>query len=653
MQKSDFKALTLKLLGSLALGLALTACGGNDSSRLDGFDPGDDPSPGNGDSEGEVDGGRAQLGRGTGDEFVAGEIGVGIGADTSLSPGGRTSLDVSLIDSFGELITSPVSVSFNSDCISTGASNLIGTDEEGGSSVATSNGTATVTYLANGCVGEDPITARATYEGQSVGSARATIVVEADTIQTLSFVGASPEVINIRGAGGNETSLVTFRVLGSTGAPMRGVPVTFELTNTLGGIALVNSSDNSNANGEVSTTVQSGAIPTTVRVTARTAEVSTQSRQLAISTGIPDQNSMTLSATDPYPVAWNYNGVESQLTVHMADAFNNPPPAGTAVYFTTSGGSIEPECFTTNFGCSVTWSSSNPKPGKNEAQLFSVGITENEFGHAQSFSILCPAGMAECRHGRFKVLATALGNESFIDESGSGLYDGPPDIFATGGNCSPNVPKSSASVVTLNPDDIDSMSCDDLGEAYLDKNFNGERDVSEEYVDHNNDNQHTLADGIFNGILCSDSALAAGYCNRDTVTIREDIDMVMVCASPYLVDGNLPGHRDVVLGRGASTTIRMLLADCNGNGMPAGTTVALNDAQANDVSAEVFPDGALAGSSEPGVVTVGITANDSEDSAPGGVIFVTVTAPTPGGELTSTAAVIGISTPPPEPEPAQ
>lgn len=647
MQKTDSKTLALKLFGGLALGLALTACGGNDSSRLDGFDPGD--GPGDGDNGGEVDGGRAQLGRGTGDNFVAGEIGVGIGTDTSLSPGGRTSLDVSLVDSFGELITSAVSVSFNSDCISTGASNLDGTDEEGGNSVATSNGTATVTYRANGCVGEDPITARATYEGESVGSARATLVVEADTIQTLTFIEANPDVISVKGAGGNETSTVTFRVLGSTGAPMRDVPVTFELNNTLGGIALVNSSDNSNANGEVSTTVQSGTIPTTARVTARTADVSTQSSRLSISTGIPDQNSTTLSASDPFPVAWNYNGVESQLTVHLADAFNNPPPDGTAVYFTTSGGTVEPECFTENGGCSVSWLGSNPKPGKGEAQLFSVEVTEDELGRAQSFAILCPAGMAECRHGRFKVLASALGNESFIDETGSGLFEGPPDIFATGGDCSPNAPQSSASVVTQDPNDIDSMACDDLGEAYLDKNFNDERDVGEEYVDHNNDNQHTFGDGIYNGILCSAEALADGYCTRDTVTIREDITMVMVCASPYLVEGNLPGHRDVVLGRGDSTTIQMLLADCNGNGMPAGTTVALNDAQANDVSAEVFPDGALAGSSEPGVITVGITANDSEDSAPGGVIFVTVTAPTPGGELTSTAAVIGISSPPPEP----
>lgn len=652
MQKSDSKTLALKLFGGLALGLALTACGGNDSSRLDNLDPGD--APGDGDSEGEVDGGRAQLGRGTGDNFVAGEIGVGIGAGTSLSPGGRTSLDVSLVDGFGELITSPVSVSFNSDCISTGASSLTGTDEEGGSSVETSNGTATVTYRADGCVGEDSITARATYEGVSVGSARANLVVEADTIQTLSFVGAEPEVISIKGTGGNETSTVTFRVLGTTGSPMRDAEVNFSLTPSgTGGLALVNSSDRSNANGEVTTTVQAGTLPTAVRVTASTetdvGSISTQSNQLAVSTGIPDQNSTSLSASDLYPVAWNYDGIESSLTIRLADAFENPAPDGTAVTFTSSGGAVDSSCTTEGGACSVTWRSQNPRPEPSEGFV----VTEAPLG------VFCPDGLpanqtTNCRPGRVKVLATALGNESFEDMNSNGVYNHGTDIFLsdnTDGRCDPNRPKSYS--------DVDEAGCDDLGTAYLDRDFSGSYDSDEVIValspDENSDgSEHRSGDGIYNGVLCSEASRDAGECNRDSVTVRDDIMIVMTSAEPYFMpDGRLPGQEDVELAPGESATITMLLADKNGNGMPAGTALSLNDELARNVEAAIFPDGELSGSSEPGTISVTITADDNPDNPAGGVLFVRIAAPTPGGELVSSPTSISISAPPPPPEPEE
>ncbi len=649
MQKSDSKTLALKLFGGLALGLALTACGGNDSSRLEGFDPGD--APGEGDGGGVVDGGPAQLGRGTGADFVAGEIALGIGAGASLSPGGRTALDVSLVDSFGELITSPVSVSFNSDCIATGASNLIDTDEEGGSSVETSNGTATVTYQANGCVGEDPITARATYEGVNVDSARAIIVVEADTIQTLSFVGAEPEDISIKGTGGNETSTVTFRVLGTTGSPVRDAEVTFSLTPAgTGGLALVNSNDRSNANGEVTTTVQAGTVPTTVRVTASTptdvGTISTQSNQLVVSTGIPDQNSTSLSASDLYPVSWNYDGIESTLSIRLADAFANPAPDGTAVTFTTSGGAVDSSCTTTGGACSVTWRSQNPRPEPSQGFI----VSESPLG------VFCPDGLpanqtTNCRPGRVKVLATALGNESFEDLNSNGVYD-QDDIFLddnSNGQCDANRPESYS--------DVDDAGCDDLGTAYLDRDFSGTYDSDEVIVALSPDedsagSEYQSGNGKYNGVLCSEASREAGECDRASITVRDDIMIVMTSAQPYFMpDGRLPGQEDVVLAPGESATVTMLLADMNGNGMPAGTTLSLNDELASNVEAAIFPDGALSGSAEPGTISVTITADDNADNPAGGVLFIRITAPTPNGELISSPTAIGISAPPPPPDP--
>ncbi|WP_341937329.1 hypothetical protein [Marinimicrobium sp. C2-29] len=648
MQTPDFRPLPLKTLAALLLGLTLTACGGGDSgSRLDGIN--DDGAVGGANGNGEADNEPAQLGRGSADDFVAGEIELGIGNDTMLTPGGSTTLSVTMVNNAGELITNSVDVNFNSDCISSGAATLTDTDEEGGNSVSTNNGRATVTYNTNGCAGDDQVTARATYEGLEAGSARATITVEGDTVQTLEFIGAEPDLISLKGTGGLETSKVTFQVKGVTGSPMRDVEVQFALSPSgTGGLALVNTDDTSNGSGEVSTTVQAGNTPTSVRVTATTVtdvgDISTQSSELVVSTGIPDQNSATLSATDLHPVGWRYDGVESQLTMRLADAFNNPAPDGTAVTFTTSGGSVDSSCTTQDGACSVTWRSQNPRPEPSQG----FNVTEEPMG------VFCPTGLPantagepSCRPGRVRILATTQGNESFIDNNGNGLYDHASDIFLSDnseGQCDPNRPLSYA--------DVDVNGCDDLGTAYLDKNFNRDYDSDEEIVvlspdEGSNGSTYQPGDGIYNGVLCSDASRDAGDCNRDSVTVRDDIMLVMSCDVPYVMeDGDLPGTRDVVLGPGQSDTVTMLLADCNGNGMPAGTVVSLNDQAANNVQTAVFPDGELAGSSEPSTIGVSITAGD--DKAASGTVHVIVTAPTPGGELISYPASIGISAPPPE-----
>jgi len=627
-----------RFLAGLIFSLTLAACGGNSDtpSRLDNIGDGGDGStdiPGGDDSNDP-----AQLGRGSAENFVAGEIEVGIG-DNALSPGGDTSLSVTLVNGEGELVTSTVNVTFNSECIADGSSQLVGTDTEGGNSVSTNNGRATVTYRANGCVGEDQVTARATFQGVEAGSARATITVEADTVQTLEFVEVEPELISIRGTGGNETARVTFRVLGSTGAPIEGIPVNFRLSTTIGGLSLVDDQTQvlSNDNGEASTTVQAGTVATSVRVIASTAEVSNEpaSSRLVVSTGIPDQNSASVSATNLFPVAFFFDGVESQITMRLADAFNNPPPDGTAVSFTTSGGSIDASCTTQNGACSVTWRSQSPRPIPDQ------GFTVDE----GSLSVVCPTS-DECRPGRVKVLATAIGNESFGDENGNGLYDGTDDTFnaSTGSvQCNRAVPQSTASV--------GANGCDDLGEAYLDSNFNGTRQTNglEPFVDFNQNGEFDQGNGIYDGVLCSNprdpsdtTTPQPGECTRNSVSVRDDLLLVMVCEDPLVMgDGRLPGQESLSLGLGETGTVTMLLADCNGNGMAPGTTVDLNTNNLENAQADTNLDGALAGSANPTLLQVIVTADDTDPAS--GVIFMNITSPTPGGSKTVTPAGIGVS----------
>ena len=110
----------------------------------------------------------------------------------------------------------------------------------------------------------------------------------------------------------------------------------------------------SNNQGYVQTVVNSGTVATTVRVTATTqgsngAVISSQSNVLVVSTGKPDQDSFSLSASVLNVEGWDYDGAKVTVTARLADAFNNPVPDGTAVVFTAEGGSIESSCQTICF----------------------------------------------------------------------------------------------------------------------------------------------------------------------------------------------------------------------------------------------------------------------------------------------------------------
>lgn len=87
----------------------------------------------------------------------------------------------------------------------------------------------------------------------------------------------------------------------------------------------------------------------------------------------------------------------------------------------------------------------------------------------------------------------------------------------------------------------------------------------------------------------------------------------------------------------------MLLADCNGNGMPAGTVVSLNTNNVNNVEADTNISAEMAGSSEPSTLQVFMTADDTDPAS--GVIFVNITEPTPNGDVTTTPAGISVSAP--------
>ncbi|MES2674334.1 MAG: hypothetical protein V4660_08840 [Pseudomonadota bacterium] len=416
---------------------------------------------------------------------------------------------------------------------------------------------------------------------QSSNSSSVSSAIGSDTLQSIEFKDAVPSTINLKGTGGAESSLVRFRVLGQTGLPIKDIMVDFVLNTNIGDLALSQTSSKSDANGYVSTSVLSGTISTSVRVTATTTDdptISTQSNQLVVATGLPDQKSMSLAVEEKNPPGWRYNGIKTTFSILLADAYNNPTADGTAVSFTTEGGSIDPSCTTTGGACTVEWTSHDPKPQRNSSdtslnRILCIGVIDETLTDDVNEKMLL-----ECeaeRAGRITILATAIGNESFKNTNGTGIFNPVADLFKTSSDdkCKPNAPLSSFEASTL--------ACDDLSEAYLDINESKTHEPDEFFVnfvketthDASNDN-YSANNGIYNGIFCQKTDEANGLCSRQSVTIRKELVIVMSC--DYALtdeDGFLP-----YLYTDTSSARHYALADCNGNSLPVKTKIKIGEA---------------------------------------------------------------------------
>jgi hypothetical protein len=369
----------------------------------------------------------------------------------NISAGGTTALSLTVVDQNDALYNSTsVIVTFSSPCIASGQAEIIPNGSTTpATSITTTTGSINATYKATGCVGSDSITASATVNGQNL-AATGTLEVLAATVGSIEFVSATPTTVGLKGTGLQDTSVVIFQVLSSTGSPEAGQTVDFSINTNVGGLTFSPVSAVSAADGTVQTVVSSGTAHTSVRVTATipasgsTPAISAQSSQLTVTSGLPTSNSFSIaigspnygnvnkSASTTVPAcpnieAWNLQGVTVPFTVVLSDRYNNPVPNDTAVSFTTNAGSIVGSCPTattvattgsTDSGgsaasCFVTWTSASPQPfsvAANSAQ-------ENPNGPVNLDAL------NQYQDGRGQVLAYALGEESFTDLAGTGYYE--------------------------------------------------------------------------------------------------------------------------------------------------------------------------------------------------------------------------------------
>jgi hypothetical protein len=520
--------------------------------------------------------------------FVEGEIEAGA---TSLPAAGSTPLTVVVVDADDVPVTTSVAILFASSCAS-----LTPPEAEITAQVNTVNGVATSTYTATGCSGTD--TATATIVQGNAQSASVALDVATAGVNSIAFLSASPTLIALKGTGGEgrqESSNVEFQVFDTTGEPVQGFNVDFSLSTTLGGLSLTNAAATTNSSGIARAIVLAGNVSTSVRVTA-TIDVggedrSTVSDRLVVSTGLPDQNSLSLSVDKINVGGGDVDGVTANVTVRMSDKFNNPVPDGTVAFFTTEYGRIDDSCETSGGTCSVVWNSQSPR----------VPLIYNNFGGDDYISTLdtrtCSStspsgtgvpcdtdgtvsgsalvGLGRTLGLRSTIMVSAIGEESFVDANGNGLYDSGEDF-------------------------------QDMGEAFLDNNenrptgdwlngFNGDslcspndttqtgRDcasgLEETFVDFDVNGNYTDGNGKYNGSLCPVTA-SSSVCSRDLVSVRGDLVITMPSSAGQrmrILNSSNAVINNLILPPG-STTLSVVIADQYNNRPPVGSAVSVSSA---------------------------------------------------------------------------
>jgi len=412
------------------------------------------------------------------------------------------------------------------------------------------NGIQTATYTNNGCLrGRDTISVSIGNSSQNIG-----LDVDPANIGAIQFVGSSVtgSSIVLKGSGGQgrqEAAQISFKIVDQQGKSLPGVNVDFSATTNTGGLTVSPARATSDASGNVSTTVSSGTIPTPVRVIAEASRngvrISGLSDTLTISTGLPIQKSMSMSAEKFNIEGLQYDSETTGITVLLADQYGNPVSDNTAINFVTEGGAIgsaaQGACVTKDGGCTVTLRS-------------------------QAFRPL---------NGRVTVLAYVQGIENFVDVNGDGQYSctgwtgATPyrplvDVCPSGGEPFPTASTGQAG---------------DMGDPFLDVDVDGLYDgqKGDLPIPYNSASYKRDGDGKW-GLNYIRRSFEVTFSGSDPTLIRQFWtgsawrDWTASDGNPQVLKG--------ITNSGASCSnvrLRFRLTDINNNPMPAGTSVGTTD----------------------------------------------------------------------------
>ena len=493
------------------------------------------------------------------------------------------------VTSGGQPASASTGLTLSSLCVGDGTATLVpGT---------LSNGVQVATYTNNGCTRDsDTITASIGNSSQSIP-----IAVSAANIGAVQFSGSSlaNTSIVLRGSGGqgrSESAQLTFKVVDQQGKGLAGVDVDLSATTTIGGLAVTPSRATSDASGNVVATVSSGTIPTPVRVMATASrngvKITGLSDALTVSTGLPIQKSMSMSAEFYNMEGGDNDGEKVGITVRLADQYGNPVSDGTTVNFVTEGGAVgtsaQGACSTLGGGCSVDLVSQNFRPVDN----------------------------------RVTVLAFVQGIENFTDIDGNGQYSC-SGYTGAAGSYRPLVDDCpSGGEVEFN------RSTQDMGDPFLDTDRNGEYNADRGDLPF-----------PYKGTTFS----AGGNGTWGLNYLRSSLEIVFsmsygkltqvctgaVCSATQYANGSTISLSGLAGTSCAPVQLSVRLTDTKGNPMPYNTALSVSSANKLTVSA-VSPEVVLSTTSTQGTVHQMTVTPDAACAAGD----FTLQAKTPQGKIT-------------------
>lgn len=450
-------------------------------------------------------------------QFGADNLVISMTADTtSLAAGNVAVLTVNVTQN-GNPYSSPVAISFTSPCAAQGKATL-------DSSVTAQQGTAIATYKGTtdsyACSGNDTVVATA---AGIDGSATVTISNQGAAARSITAATPAPEFIYLHNSGKNEKSTITFTLLDAQAKPMSGKVLNFSLSSNLSNntkysdYVLSPLSATTNNDGQATVTLNAGNLPIPVSVIATMADDNTirsASSQIGVGVGVADDNSFSFAA-DSYNInGAGYDGEEAAITIRLADRFNNPVPDGTKVVLTTEGGSIKGDLTSSTGDATNTCTS---KGGVCTATLTSQSPRTAD--------------------GRITVTAQVIGEESFKDLNGTGIFDK--------GKLTDVADDQTISDV---PDYVHNYT--DVGEPFMNKNVDddsssdadtdGYRVNVDTFYDLNGNEKRDLGDNVYTGLVCDSDTIARGFCKRDMLTLFRNVEFVFTG-----VGSSAAGHGDM------------------------------------------------------------------------------------------------------------
>jgi hypothetical protein len=312
----------------------------------------------------------------------------------------------------------------------------------------TTNGVATVTYTAGSIAGTVYFLATVGDPGSSYNKSATVSLTPNDSIANIELSASQPN-IQVHGTGGSDFTTITaicFDAFGNV-AP-EGLPVSLSIVSGPGGGEGINGTvgqpvaKTTDGSGRVSWTVASGTISGTVRLRAAAGTVLSTAIHVVVNAGPPFEISIGSGACNVQ--SWNWVNLINPVVAVIVDAYGNPVPKGTAVYFSTEEGSVGAYDVTLENGgvATVLWRSGDPQNDgivwlyaetSGGTVLDSTAFISSSPAASLTF-VTAPTSIAASSFAKAEMIVEVLDvNNNFVIEAT------PVDVFSTFGSVSGGV----------------------------------------------------------------------------------------------------------------------------------------------------------------------------------------------------------------------